>query len=229
MFGTWVLASYALQRIRQDGSQQFFYDRTLEYGPPDWSRVHNFSLAAILELPFGSGNRFLGGASRTTEMIVGGWQFATITRIQSGLPLDIFYPGGAERDTGPNRPDLIGNPSGPGTREEWFNATPIGSPGSAFGRPSVGTFGNLKRNALRGPGYWRVDASLLKRLSLTGRLESELRLEAVNLFNHVNLGQPDRVIGTDTDPRPNAGRISNTTNFGTDPQRNLQFSIRLSF
>jgi hypothetical protein len=93
----------------------------------------------------------------------------------------------------------------------------------------VGTFGNLKRNALRGPGYWRVDASLLKRLSLTGRLESELRLEAVNLFNHVNLGRPDPEIGTDTDPRPNAGRISNTTNFGTDPQRNLQFAIRLIF
>ena len=229
MSGTWILASYALQRIRQDGSEQFFYDRKLQYGPPDWSRVHNFSLAAILELPFGNGKRFLGGASRTTEMIVGGWQFATITLIQSGLALDILYPGGAERDTGPNRPDLIGNPGGPGTREEWFNATPIGSPGSAFGRPSVGTFGNLKRNALRGPGYWRVDASLLKRLSLTGRLESELRLEAVNLFNHVNLGRPDPEIGTDTDPRPNAGRISNTTNFGTDPQRNLQFAIRLIF
>src|SRR4029078_13571739 len=125
-------------------------------------------LAAILELPFGNGKRFLGGASRTTEMIVGGWQLATITLIQSGLALDILYPGGAERDTGPNRADLSGNTGGPGTREEWFNATPIGSPGSAFGRPSVGTFGNLKRNALRGPGYWRVDASLLKRLVLPG-------------------------------------------------------------
>jgi hypothetical protein len=227
--GTWLLASYALQRVRQDDSDQFFYDRTLQYGPPGWSRVHNFSLATVFELPFGSGKRFLGGGSRATDMIVGGWQLATIALIQSGLALDILYPGGAERDTGPNRPDLIGNPSGPGTREEWFNATPIGSPGSAFGRPAVGTFGDLPRNALRGPGYWRVDASLLKRLSLTGRLQSEFRLEAVNLFNHVNLGQPDREIGTDTDPRPNAGRISNTTNFGTDPQRNLQFAVRISF
>jgi outer membrane receptor protein involved in Fe transport len=227
--GMWVLASYALQRIRQEGSDQFFYDRNLEYGPPGWSRVHNFSLAAIVDLPFGSGRRFLGGASRATELIVGGWQLATITQIQSGLALDILYPGGAERDTGPNRPDLIGNPSGPRTREQWFNATPIGSPGSAFGRPAVGTFGNLPRNALRGPGYWRVDASLSKRVSLTGRLQSELRVEAVNVLNHVNLGQPDREIGTDTDERKGAGRISNTANFGTDPQRNLQFSIRLSF
>ena len=50
--GTWLLASYALQRLRQDGSDQFFYDRTLEYGPPGWSRVHNFSLAAIWDLQF---------------------------------------------------------------------------------------------------------------------------------------------------------------------------------
>ena len=104
MSGTWLLASYALQRLRQDGSDQFFYDRKLEYGPPGWSRVHNFSFAAILELPFGSGKRFLGGASRTTELIVGGWQLATTALIQSGLALDILYPGGAERDTGPNRP-----------------------------------------------------------------------------------------------------------------------------
>jgi hypothetical protein len=227
--GTWVLLSYALQRIRQDGADQFFYDRELEYGPPGWSRVHNFSLAATVELPFGRGKRFFGEASRTADLIVGGWQLDTITTIQSGLALDVLYPGGAERDTGPNRPDLIGDPSGPQTRDQWFNATPIGSPGSAFARPAVGTFGNLKRNALRSPGYWRVDASLFKRMRLTGRLEAELRLEVVNLFNHVNLGPPDREIGTPTDPRPNAGRISNTTNFGTDPQRNLQFAVRLSF
>jgi hypothetical protein len=74
-----------------------------------------------------------------------------------------------------------------------------------------------------------VDASLVKALRLSGKLRAELRVEAVNVFNHVNLGQPDREIGTPTDPRPNAGRISNTTNFGTDPQRNLQFAVRLTF
>ena len=227
--GAWVLASYTLQRIRQDGSEQFFFDRELNRGPPEWSRVHNLSLAATVELPFGRAKRFFGGASRTTDLIVGGWQLDAITTILSGLPLDIFYPGGADRDTGPNRPDLIGDPSGPRTRDQWFNATPIGSSGSAFARPAVGTFGNLKRNALRGPGYWRVDATLLKRLRLTGKLQAELRVEVVNLFNHVNLGQPDSEIGTPTDPRPNAGRISNTTSFGTDPQRNLQFAVRLSF
>jgi outer membrane receptor protein involved in Fe transport len=227
--GTWLLASYTLQRIRQDGADQFFYDRELNYGPPDWSRVHSFSLAATVELPFGAGKRFFSGASSTTDRIIGGWQINTITTIQSGLPFDVVYPAGGDRDTGPNRPDLIGDPSGPRSRDQWFNATPIGSPGSAFGRPAVGTFGNLKRNALQGPGYWRVDASLVKELPLAAKLRAELRVDVVNLFNHVNLGLPDREIGTPTDPRPDAGRISSTANLGTDPQRNLQFAVRLTF
>ena len=30
----WLLASYTLQRIRQDGAEQFFYDRELQWGRP---------------------------------------------------------------------------------------------------------------------------------------------------------------------------------------------------
>jgi len=227
--GSFLLASYTLARVRQDGDEQFFFDRDLNRGPPDWSRVHSFALAATVELPIGKGKRFLAAAPRAVDLIVGGWQLNSTAIVQSGLPFSVTYPGGADRDTGPNRPDLIGDPSGPRTQDEWFNATPIGSPGSAFGRPAVGAFGNLRRNVLRGPGYWRVDASLFKTLRLAGRLQMELRVEVVNLFNHVNLGLPDSEIGTPTDPRPNAGRINSTAYFGFDPQRNLQFAARLSF
>ena len=42
---------------------------------------------------------------------------------------------------------------------------------------------------MRGPGWWNVDASLFKRFGI-GRTNLELRLEAQNVFNHINLGQP---------------------------------------
>jgi hypothetical protein len=106
---------------------------------------------------------------------------------------------------------------------------PIGSPGSAFGRPAPGAFGNSGRNAFTGPGYWRVDASLFKRISLGARRTVELRVEAVNLLNHVNLGNPDSEIGSPENPRPDAGMIGSTAYFGNDPQRNLQFAVRLLF
>ena len=117
--------------------------------------------------------------STLSDAFVGGWQFNTNVIIQSGLPFNVSYrDNGADRDTGPNRPDLIGNPDGPQTRAQWFNAAPIGDPNSAFGRPAKGTFGNLPRNALRGPGYWRADASLFKHFTVHQTGDIEIRLEA---------------------------------------------------
>src|SRR5262249_27704871 len=59
--GLWLLAHYTLARARQDGAEQFFYDRELQRGRPDWARTHSLVLASTLELPFGRGNRVLGG------------------------------------------------------------------------------------------------------------------------------------------------------------------------
>ena len=161
--------------------------------------------------------------------ILGGWQVNQNTFIQSGLPFSVSYRGaGADRDTGPGRPDLVGDATaGGGTRDMWFNAIPIGSPGSAFARPAPGTFGNLPRNSLRGPGYWRTDASLFKRFAFNGSQSIELRAEAINLFNHVNLANPDSTIGVPGDNNANAGRITSTAAGGTDPQRNFQFAVKL--
>ncbi len=215
-----VYAQYTAQRERQDSSEYFFYDPNLNYGPADWDRVHNFSVATTYELPFLKENHFLGG-----------WQVNQITIIQSGLPFNVSYrDSGADRDTGPSRPNLTGDPmAGGGTRDHWFNATAIGSAGSAFSRPAVGTFGNLPRNALIGPGYWRTDASIFKRFVLANSHAVEFRAEAVNLFNHVNLGNPDSEIGVPGNNNPNAGRITSTAYFGADPQRNFQFGVRYSF
>jgi hypothetical protein len=152
---------------------------------------------------------------------------------QSGLPCDVTYrDASADRDVGPNRPDLVGDPwggRGDGRQTPFFNTLPIGAAGSAFGRPLAGTFGDLRRNALTGPAFWRADASLFKRMRLRGRSELELRLDVVNLFNHVNLGNPDAEIGVPGNDNPGAGLITSTAYAGTDPQRNLQFAVRVTF
>ena len=231
--------NYTLQRPRQHGGDQFetdlpehqgLYDSDLEYGPPDWDRTHSFVFSLVAELPFGQGRRYLTDASGPVQWILGGWQFNTNTTIQSGLPFNITYrDAGADRDTGPNRPDLTGDPEGPETRDQWFNTIPIGSSGSAFGRPARGTFGNLPRNHLRGPGYWRSDASFFKRIPLGEGRDVELRFEVVNLFNHVNLGNPNGEIGVPGNLNPDAGRINSTAYGNGDPQRNFQFAAKIRF
>ena len=229
--GGWsLLAHYTFQKAKNNTGDYFFIDPDLNYGPNEFGRDHNFVVTALVEMPFGKGKRFATDATGLTDALVGGWQVNANVIVQSGIPFDVSYAGaGADRDTGPNRPDLIGDPDGAKTTDQWFNTTPIGSSGSAFGRPAVGTFGNLEPRSLTGPGYWRVDASLFKRFRFDDFRSLEFRLEVVNLFNHVNLGNPDTEVGTPTDARPNAGRINSTAYFGRDPQRNLQFALRFLF
>ncbi len=199
------LAHYTYQKAKDHDGSYFFIDPDLNYGPNQFGRDHNFVFSSLAELPFGKGKKWASNASGFAQAVIGNWQVNMNVFIQSGIPFDVSYAGsGSDRDTGSNRPDLIGDASGPKTQDEWFNATPIGSPGSAFGRPAAGTFGNMARNSLTGPGYQRVDASLFKKFPI-GRTNLEFRLEVVNLLNHVNLGNPNTEVGT-PDRRPSRRR-----------------------
>ena len=219
-----VLAHYTLQRARDYDDSRFIPDSPpdLGYGPEDFIRTHNFVLSQVAELPFGRGKRWFTNASRGLNYLVGGWQFNSNTTIQSGLPFNVGYDSGANVDVGPNRPDVNGEVRITGSREQYFDT-------SAFSNPGVGNWGNLPRNALRGPGYWRTDASLFKKFIFSESKELEFRIESVNVFNHVNLENPDTNIGNPASPRPEAGRITSTAYFGTDLQRNFQFAVKLKF
>ncbi len=225
-----VLAHYTWQRAIQDDGDYFIWDQTVNRGPAGWDRTHVFVLAQVAELPFGRGKKYLSGISKPVDYAIGGWQFNSNTTIQSGLPFTPSYRDcGIERDTGPCRPDLIGDPQTGGDQNMFFNATPIGSPGSAFGRPTIGTFGNVGKNQLRGPKYWRTDASLFKEFRFTESKQLEFRIEAVNVFNHVNLDLPDSNIGVPGNNNTNAGRITGTAYGNGDPQRNFQFALKFKF
>jgi carboxypeptidase family protein len=225
-----IFAQYTLQRSENNDGDYYFIDPDVNRGIANFDRTHTFTFSTVAEIPIGRGKAWLSGVSRPVDIIIGGWQLNQNTVIQSGFPFNVSYRNaGQDRDTGPNRPNLIGDTSGPGTRDQWFNAAPIGDPGSAFSRPAAGTFGDLPRNALRGPGYWRTDASLFKNFPLPGDRRFEVRIEAVNIFNHVNLGFPDSEVGVPGTPNPNAGRISETAFGNNDPQRNFQFGLRVVF
>lgn len=225
-------ANYTLARGLNNDGDQFFYERGLGRGPADWDRTHTFIFTNVAELPFGRNRRFLTDAPRAVDLLIGGWQFNSATRIATGRPFNIGYrEAGADRDAGPNRPNLIGNVDTGGPQSRYFNATPIGSPGSAFARPDPGTFGNLPRNRFRGPGYWNSDASIFKRFYFGEVTNLEFRVEAQNVFNHVNLGLPDATIGVPGNDNPNAGIINSLENTFLDrnPMRNFQFALKLIF
>jgi hypothetical protein len=215
-----LLTHYTLQSAKNNDPDYFFVDPNVNYGPANFIRKHVYVLAGTYELPFMKGHSYLGG-----------WQLNANATVMSGLPFNVEYRDrGADRDTGPGRPNLIGDPapgSGNGLDEPYFNVTPIGASGSAFGRPAKGTFGDLPRNELHGPGFWNVDASLFKRFKVKGDTNLEFRIEAQNVFNHVNHGNPNAEVGVVGNLNPGAGFIT-----GTAPNwnpRNVQFALRFGF
>jgi hypothetical protein len=236
-----VLMHYTYQHQIQEDGGYFFFDSSLNRGPAGWARDHAFVLSQVYELPFGKGKKFGGNWSKTADLALGGWQFNSNTTIQSGLPFDNSFDTGGVSDTGTSRPNVNGEIKTGTTRAsdgtiKYFTADP-----SVFGtRPAPGTFGNQKRNSLRGPGYWRTDASLFKKFKITETQELEFRIEAVNFFNHVNLGNPDGFVGSFKEtpegsgkfvfnPSGGAGTINSTAYGGSDPQRNFQFALRYKF
>ena len=87
----------------------------------------------------------------------------------------------------------------------------------------VGQFteGTLGRNAIRGPGAINMDIALAKHFKFFNmeRLDAELRLDAFNVFNHANFGNPDTGIFD-----PNFGQVSTTLG-----PRVLQVALHVRF
>ncbi len=221
-----VLTHYTFQKAINNSGNYFNIDPELNRGPADFERRHNFVLSQLFELPVGRNQKYFNGINRVADFFIGGWQINSNTTWQSGFHFNVEYNGGADRDTGHNRPNLNGDANIPGTRNQFISP-------DGFTRPAIGTFGNIPRNFFTGPSYFRTDASLLKKFRFTERMNFEFRIEVVNLFNTVNLGNPDTNLGN---PLPNGkfdnanfGKITSTAFFGNDLQRNLQFAFRFTF
>jgi hypothetical protein len=85
---------------------------------------------------------------------------------------------------------------------EWFDP-------NAFVAPAEHTFGNSKRDILYGPHYADVDFSMSKTFSMNAfdnPMSFQLKLDATDIFNHPNYGQPNANIGSG----PQVGTISSS-------------------
>lgn len=190
-----------------------------EYAPSDFDARHRFTASQIWELPFGVNRRWLN--SGVMAQVIGGWTVTSLWTLQSGFPYNVFDGADpclrAGGYTASCRPNLVGDPdSGPKTAAQWFNA-------AAYQRTGPGEFGSAPRNSFRGPGLVNTDLALIKRVYMNGvrqGMNVEVRLEAFNAFNRVNLGVPNLNIASAA-----FGRIGSTA---TDA-REFQFGVKLTF
>jgi hypothetical protein len=82
-------------------------------------------------------------------------------------------------------------PTGASKIKAWFNP-------AAFQKNATGTFGNVPRNSLRGPGYTDVDFSLFKDIATEHRIHGQFQAEVFNAFNHTNLANPTSAVSSGT-------------------------------
>jgi hypothetical protein len=147
------------------------------------------------------------------KAVLDGWQLSGITNFQSGFPQTVTLPTDNEGiGGGLERPNLIADPSGPQTLQQWFNT-------AAFVTPPVATFGNAPNSAIRGPGTNNWDLALSKMIALREWANLRFRAEFFNAFNHPSFNGVDAGLGD-----VNFGRVTSAL-----PPRLTQFSLDLTF
>ena len=248
-------------------------------GPSVFDIRNNVAVNAVYDLPFGPGKPFLS-APGVMGKIFGGWQLSSIGLWHTGHPLTVsmdltsnsinnpnspfngfpftyLLPNGDDQDN--QRPDII-----PGVPLTLPHQQPVAGPypgspyinAAAFAPPpqdangNFTRFGNEPNGAIRALPYWQIDLALTKETKLTERTSLEFAVQAFNIFNHVQFGDPsglNLVYNTDASgagyltPQSQFGTIDTTVNFninndnaaspntGTGLPRQLQFMVRVLF
>jgi hypothetical protein len=243
-------------------------------GPSVFDVRQNFVMNAIYELPFGPGKTFLND-SGVVGKIVGGWSLSSIGLWHTGHPLTVqMNLGGTIASPNPNfafngfpqtyllpdgndqtsqRPDVIpgvpvtlpggGHGGKPLINIAAFQAPPVDANGSFI------RFGDSPNGVVRALPSWQADLALTKVTKLTEQAEVEFGVQAFNIFNHVQLGDPGTLslnytpgqTPTNLSDPGNFGVITSIVNFnnnndnaaspntGTGLPRQLQFMVRVRF
>lgn len=227
---------------------------------------HTFNVSALYDLPIGKGRSLdLGSLGNA---ILGNWDVGVIANARSGLPIDlqIVRPDVVYLDAAGNvfsspaagRTAVINTPGGGASRNvrrpnlvpgvnpylkdgvHWLNP-------AAFSTPEPGTFGDLERGSIRGPGFKQVDLVLNKHIAMGGRSRLDFRIEIFNVFNWTNYANPSGLLANALGTGPNQvqpgqaftqaaagssfGQLRSTVGrtVGLGTNRQVQFAARISF
>ena len=181
-----------------------------DYGPCDYDIRHNLNAQYVYQLPIKVRSHAMG-------YMLNGWQVSGTTFWHSGIPFSVLSTpysangNGIVQGSGPQFASLVpGEPpyqhrpiqgiTQPGTRQ-WLNPDAFvsavdPSTGECHGGDSPQTcqFGNLGRNALRGPDFVWNDFYLTKWFRVSEHVKLRLESQFFNLFNHPNFGLPSMVL-----------------------------------
>ena len=233
-------------------------DLARDYGPCDYDIRHNLNAQYVYQFSSKVQNRLLGYA-------LNGWQVSGTVFWHSGIPFSVLSTpysangNGIVNGSGPQFASVVPgvplyehNPipgvTQPGT-VQWLNPDAFisavdPSTGACLGGDSSKNcqFGNLGRNALRGPHFVWSDFYFTKSFSLVERVKLRFDTQFFNVFNHPNFGLPSMVLaGIPGKPTTQTGfgALTYTTSpptgllgvglGGDSTPRMIAFQLRLEF
>ncbi|HLJ49751.1 MAG TPA: TonB-dependent receptor [Bryobacteraceae bacterium] len=155
-------------------------NRAAERGSCGFDHRQNFNTSAVFSSP-GIGSSF-------AKRITADWQVSPIIGLFTGSPLtptdgtkDISLSGQIK-----DRPNVVlPNQVYPAnqTAQEFFN--PL-----AFSAQAAGTFGNVGRGSIMGPGQINFDVAVSRLFPMTERFKLDFRADFFNIMNHGNFNNP---------------------------------------
>ena len=178
---------------------QIANDPAANYSNSNFDVRNAFKGYAIYQLPFGKGRRWVNNNMLADE-VIGGWQVSGTLYASGGTPYSVFgtqntyqlagsafpnsVPGVSPKPTYRSAKCEAGSGSENGCINEWFNP-------AAFSQPADGTFGDVRRNILYGPGTNEVDLSGFKEFAMPWEgIRIKFSCSFTNAFNHASFSNP---------------------------------------
>jgi hypothetical protein len=211
--------SVQLDNNTTQGGVQNFANIAEDRGRADIDMRHQVVVSMIWQPDYYTGG---SGLLRT---VLNGWSVSPILKIHSGFPFTVANGADANLDGNNNdRAQLVGNPlSGTcpngapvGSSQCWINTSAFARNTPVNGNP---VDGNSPRNFLDQPGYKNVDLAIFRTFKIRERINFQVRGEAMNVFNMINLNAPAATVGTNT-----FGQITSA-----QATRQLQLGLRATF
>ena len=233
-------------------------DLARDYGPCDYDIRHNLNAQYVYQLPVRVRNHSLGYA-------LNGWQISGTAFWHSGVPFSVLstpYSANGNGIVQGSGPQFASGVPGvplyehhpiPGVTQaatlQWLNpdafvsaVDPSTGQCSAGDSPQNCQFGNLGRNALRGPDFLWSDFYLTKWFPLSEHVKLRFEGQFFNVFNHPNFALPSMVqAGIPGNPSTQSGfgALTSTTSpptgllgvglGGDSSPRMIAFQARLEF
>jgi hypothetical protein len=191
-------------------------DRNLraERGQANFDVRHRFVWSSLSNVPFISRFNNAGGAK---ELLLGGWQMASISSYQTGQPFTVNTSFDVNLDG--NLTDRLNTTSGLTVDDRGPQKIALTVPFTSLLAPLTEN-GRVGRNTFRARGIAKTDFTLIKNFRVGENNSLVLRIEAFNIWNRTHFGIPVRILEA-----PSFGRAVDTA---VNP-RQVQFALKYVF